>query len=79
METRKSGPNVPFGQVCVELGNLAPRQVDSLLAEYRLSLPLGELLAREGWITRDQLCEALSRPYDLPFLHLANVAPEPDA
>ena len=54
-------PNLPLGQICVELGLLSESQVEAVLSKYNQRLPLGELLIHLGLISTSQLQAALTQ------------------
>lgn len=52
-------PEVPLGQLCVDLGMISARDLDYLLTRYGKRLALGEMLVREKRITEEQLRQVL--------------------
>ena len=60
-QQKSRGGAVPFGELCVELGLVAPADLGKVLRKHHRRLPLGELLVHLGLVSQDQLNVALSQ------------------
>ncbi len=56
---KRQTPDVPLGQVCVDLGFLSGEELEYLLTRFGRRLPIGEMLVHAGLITHAQLHAAL--------------------
>ena len=68
------------GEVFVEMGLLTQEQIDQLLAEQTTShLRIGDIAVARGWVTKNDLMEALSRRLGIQYLDLGNIKIDPVA
>jgi general secretion pathway protein E len=57
-----------LGELLREIAGLTPAQLDDALAQQRESgAPLGEILIKLKYVTREQFLQALARQFDLPY------------
>ncbi len=62
------------GEVLIEMGVLTQEQLDEVIAEQRIShLRLGDIALAKGWLTKDDLMEALGRRLGVKYLDLSNI------
>jgi general secretion pathway protein E len=58
-----------LGELLREIAGITEAQLDDALAQQRESgAPIGEILIKLHYVTREQFLEALARQFDLPFL-----------
>ena len=58
-----------LGELLREIAGFTEAQLDAALAQQRESgAPIGEILIKLRYVTREQFLEALARQFDLPFL-----------
>ncbi len=68
------------GDVFVEMGLLTQEQLDQLLAEQNTShLRIGDIALARGWVTKNDLMEALSRRLGVQYLDLGSIKMDPVA
>ena len=62
------------GEVLIEMGVLTQEQLDEVIAEQRIShLRLGDIALAKGWLTKDDLMEALGRRLGVKYLDLTSI------
>jgi type IV pilus assembly protein PilB len=68
------------GEVFVEMGLLTQEQIDQLLAEQNTShLRIGDIALARGWVTKNDLMDALSRRLGVQYLDLGSIKLDPVA
>ena len=68
------------GEVFVEMGLLTQEQIDQILAEKHVShLRVGDIAVARGWVTKNDLMEALSRRLGIKYLDLGSIKIDPVA
>jgi type IV pilus assembly protein PilB len=68
------------GEVFVEMGLLTQDQIDQLLAEQSTShLHIGDIAVARGWVTKNDLMDALSRRLGVQYLDLGSIKLDPVA
>ncbi len=68
------------GDVFVEMGLLTQEQIDQLLAEQGTShLRIGDIALARGWVTKNDLMDALSRRLGVQYLDLGSIKLDPVA
>jgi len=69
-----------FGEVFVEMGLLTQEQIDQLLSEQHTShLRIGDIALARGWVSKNDLMEALSRRLGIKYLDLGSIKIDPVA
>jgi type IV pilus assembly protein PilB len=78
LERKLMGKRV--GEVFVEMGLLTQEQIDQLLAEQNTShLRIGDIALARGWVTKNDLMDALSRRLGVQYLDLGSIKLDPVA
>jgi type II secretory ATPase GspE/PulE/Tfp pilus assembly ATPase PilB-like protein len=69
-------PMVRIGEALIALGHITPAQLDEALAQQRQQrgVPLGELLLRNGTVSRENLQAALARKMGYPLVDVTQFA-----
>jgi hypothetical protein len=69
-QAQKTAKVLPMGEALVDLGLIAPEDVQRVLAQYarHTDKPLGERLVDAGWISRDDLQTALAYKMGYPIV-----------
>ncbi len=71
---------LPLGTLLVRKGLITNEQLElALLDQQKTGLRLGELLVHWGWVDSTAISEALAEQYELEFVDLDQVEPEPAA
>src|SRR5207249_2551934 len=69
-----------LGSVLVQSGRLSPEQLANGMAQAaREAAPLGDALAKLGYVSPDEILEAIGEYLGLPMVSLAETPPDPAA
>ncbi|WP_109312023.1 glycosyltransferase [Ruegeria sp. AU67] len=72
------GARKPLGACLLERGCITPAQLEKALhLQSRQQAPLGEILVGEGWISRQEVMDALSEQTNLQIADLKDTPPSP--
>jgi len=68
------------GEVLIEMGVLNQTQLEEAIAEQRIShLRIGDIALAKGWLTKDDLMEALGRRLGVKYLDVSSIRIDPVA
>jgi hypothetical protein len=73
-------PWLPLGALLLEEGLISAEQLElALLEQEQLRWRLGEILMSFGWVTSEQIADALAKQYGLEFIDLREAPIDPRA